>query len=290
MNILNRLNKPFVFPDSDFDMLELFHEGMNLKEFNNMVGTLLMQATKFGNGYYYGNHSDEYVKNQGHSSSYEMLNSVMRHDALQYLTLGGTPLNEAIITSRDIMRKFRKEKNIEIMNYICITDGESNHMSYIEASGARHNLDYQGHRNVTRIFIDEESRMQTMVNFQNGTDLTGMFARIVRDAENARFIGFYIVSSTYDIRNAIYRYVPYAKQEKCRDQMNKEGSVVMPDMLNFHEFYMIRGGKNLQAQQAKFDDAKELTKGQLARAFIGAQNKRGASRVILGRFIEKIAA
>jgi hypothetical protein len=33
-----------------------------------------------------------------------------------------------------------------------------------------------------------------------------------------------------------------------------------------------------------------MKKGQLARAFISAQNKRGASRAVLGKFIEKIAA
>ena len=34
----------------------------------------------------------------------------------------------------------------------------------------------------------------------------------------------------------------------------------------------------------------DMKKGQLARAFITAQNKRGASRAVLGKFIEKIAA
>jgi hypothetical protein len=72
--------------------------------------------------------------------------------------------------------------------------------------------------------------------------------------------------------------------------MAKNGSTIIPKMLNFEEFYLIRGGKNLEAQQAKFEEVKDLKKGQLAKAFISAQNKRGTSRVILGRFIEKIAA
>jgi hypothetical protein len=133
--------------------------------------------------------------------------------------------------------------------------------------------------------------MQTTINFNDGgIGVTGMFARMVRESENARFIGFYIANSTYDIRNAIYRYLPYTEQEKARNAMAKNGSTIIPKMLNFEEFYLIRGGKNLEAQQAKFEEAKDLKKGQLAKAFISAQNKRGTSRVILGRFIEKIAA
>jgi hypothetical protein len=62
-------------------------------------------------------------------------------------------------------------------------------------------------------------------------------------------------------------------------------------MINFDEFYIIQGGSYLQTQQAKIDDVgKEISKGQLARAFITAQNKRGTSRAILGKFIEKISA
>lgn len=287
-NIHARLKKPFVFPESDFDLIELFHEDMNLKEFNTMVGTLLLQATRFGSGYY-SSYTDEYVTKAGYGTSYELLYNNIP-SAMTYFSLGGTPLNDALITSRDLLRKFRKEKNIQIMNYITITDGESNLPTYIDMYGKRQSMHYTPSKNMTRIFIDEESRMQTTIGFQSSVDVTGMFARIVRDSQEAKFVGFYIVSSAYDIRNAIYRYVPYAQQEKMRNQMSKEGSVVISNMINFHEFYLIRGGKNLEAQQAKFDEAKEMTKGQLARAFIGAQNKRGASRVILGRFIDKIAS
>jgi hypothetical protein len=288
--ILGRIKKPFVYPDSDFDMLELFHEDMSLKEFNTMVGSLLVQSTRFGNGYGYSNYTDDYVKKHNYETAYELINRCMPSMAMQYFSLGGTPLNDAILVSRDLLRKFRKEKNIQIMNYICITDGESNTATFINTYGTREGLAPSQGRHVTRIFVDEESRMQTTINFQSSTDLTGMFARVVRDSQDAKFVGFYIVSSSYDIRNAIYRYVPYGGQEKARNAMSKEGSVVIPDMINFHEFYMIRGGKNLEAQQAKFEEAKDMKKGQLARAFISAQNKRGTSRVILGRFIDKIAS
>jgi hypothetical protein len=195
------------------------------------------------------------------------------------------------------MKKFRKEKNIQIMNFICITDGESNCSAYVTNRRGYGNqlltdqFPAYSSKNVTTIFVDEETRMQTTINFQDGgIGVTGMFARMVRESEQAKFVGFFIANSAYDIRNAIYRYLPWSKQDKARTDMSKAGSIVIPDMLNFHEFYLIRGGKNLEAQQAKFDEAKDMKKGQLTRAFISAQNKRGTSRVILGRFIEKIAA
>jgi hypothetical protein len=141
------------------------------------------------------------------------------------------------------------------------------------------------------IFVDEESRIQTMMNFDGSHHITAMFARTVRHSQNATFVGFYIVSGPYDVRHVSYRYLSTAEswafQEKWKKK--KDGAVIK-NMLNFDEFYIIQGGRNLQAQQAKFDAAQDMKKGQLARAFISSQNKRGASRAILGKFIEKIAA
>jgi hypothetical protein len=289
--IANRLQKDFVCPDNEFDLVELFNEGMNLKDFNTMVGTLLVSASR----YIYNDGDDFPIKN-GYESPYRLLNGMLRpgYD-LGYFKLGGTPLNDAILVSRDLLKKFRKEKNIQIMNFVCITDGESNGPQYYKMDNGRFyhapvNSYANNRTNVTRIFIDEESKMQTTVNFPDASDITGMYARIVRQSQNATFVGFYIVGGPYDVRHVTYRYLkPGADTEKMQAQYKKDKSAIVPKMLNFDEFYIIQGGKNLQAQQAKFDSAQDMKKGQLARAFISAQNKRGASRAVLGRFIEKIA-
>jgi len=289
--IANRLQKDFVCPDNEFDLVELFNEGMNLKDFNTMVGTLLVSASR-----YVYNDGDDFPSRNGYDSPYRLLSGLLRpgYD-MGYFKLGGTPLNDAILVSRDLLKKFRKEKNIQIMNFVCITDGESNCPQYykMERGGIYHSPvnSYAGNRtNVTRIFIDEESKMQTTINFPDQSDITGMYARIVRQSQDATFVGFYIIGGAYDLRHVAYRYVKgAAENDKMQSQFKKEKAAVVPKMLNFDEFYLIQGGKNLQAQQAKFDAAQDLKKGQLARAFISAQNKRGASRAVLGRFIEKIA-
>ena len=289
--IANRLQKDFVCPDNEFDLVELFNEGMNLKDFNTMVGTLLVSASR-----YIYNDGDEFPIKNGYESPSRLLNGMLRpgYD-LGYFKLGGTPLNDAILVSRDLLKKFRKEKNIQIMNFVCITDGESNGPQYYKMENGRFyhapvNSYANNRTNVTRIFIDEESKMQTTVNFPDASDITGMYARIVRQSQNATFVGFYIVGGPYDVRHVTYRYLkPGADTEKMQAQYKKDKSAIVPKMLNFDEFYIIQGGKNLQAQQAKFDSAQDMKKGQLARAFISAQNKRGASRAVLGRFIEKIA-
>ena len=287
--IAARLQKDFVCPDNEFDLVELFNEGMNLKDFNTMIGTLLVSASR----YIYNDGDDFPIKN-GYESPSRLVNGMLRpgYD-LGYFKLGGTPLNDAILVSRDLLKKFRKEKNIQIMNFVCITDGESNCPQYYKMENGKFyhspvNSYTNNRTNVTRIFIDEESKIQTTINFPDYSDITGMYARTVRQSQNATFVGFYIVGGPYDVRHVTYRYLKN-DSEKVKAQFKKDKSAVVPKMLNFDEFYIIQGGKNLQAQQAKFDASQDLKKGQLARAFISAQNKRGTSRAVLGRFIEKIA-
>lgn len=293
--IQQRLNtKSFVFPDMEFNLLEFFHEKMSLKEFNTMIATLLLSSKRYDSRY---DDDDEFSKGYNNPSAFIESAFGGHYRNLSFLSLGGTPLNDAIMVSRDLLAKFRKEKNIQIMNFVCITDGESNHTTsytYRESRQKVHMKEAMYARSssskITNIFIDEESRMQTTMNFDCSTKITAMFARTVRFSQNATFVGFYIVNGSYDVRHVSYRYLNPTESMAFQAAWKKEKGVSIPNMLNFDEFYIIQGGRNLQAQQAKFDSAQDLKKGQLARAFISAQNKRGASRLVLNKFISKIAA
>jgi hypothetical protein len=152
-------------------------------------------------------------------------------------------------------------------------------------------MPYASSKKHISIFVDEESRIQTAMKFDNSHEITGMFARTVRQSQDANFVGFYIVGGSYDVRHVANRYMSYMDGISFQEKWKKNKGAVIPGMINFDEFYIINGGKNLRAQQAAFEDANtDMKKGQIARAFISAQNKRGASRAVLGKFIETIAA
>ena len=54
-----------------------------------------------------------------------------RVNSCQKYTLGGTPLAEAIMCTRQLVDKMKKVENVQKVNVVCLTDGESNPMSYI---------------------------------------------------------------------------------------------------------------------------------------------------------------
>ncbi len=96
----------------------------------------------------------------------------------------------------------------------------------------------------TNIFVDEESRIQTTIKFDGPHMITAMFARTVRQSQNANFVGFYIVSGAYDVRHVSYRYLSYTEGLTFQEKWKKNKSAVLPNMLNFDEFY-IGGHKHI---------------------------------------------
>lgn len=276
--------KMIFYPAEQFSLLELFNEKMNLKEFNEIVGCLLLNAYR-----YEWNKQDEGF----------VYRDDMPYSFCNFLSLSSTPLNDALLIARDIMKKFRKEKNIEILNFVCITDGESNGS---DVHGMRQDWKDKDtfHCYATSVtlssrlrrsfIVDDATKIQSRCEGNSWTVITGLLARLLRDELDVNMIGFYILSGRYDVRNICISYMNYgyAKTDEACKKFSKEGSIVVPNMLRFNEFYLIRGGSHLKTETATMETA--ATKGQLLREFRKAQSKRGASRSVLSRFIDQIAA
>ncbi len=84
--------------------------------------------------------------------------------------------------------------------------------------------------------------------------------------------------------------IPPKAKEEMRNSFKKNGCAAATDARGFDDYYLILGGADLEAQDALLaEDASQLSKNKLARAFSKVNEKRGASRVLLARFIKLIA-
>ena len=288
----------YMYPCEFLTMLELFHEKMSPKEFNEMTHCLLLAGQRYDQRYDYMKQEDfVYVDD-------------IPWDFCSFLGLASTPLNDSLLIARDMIRKFRKEKNIEVMNFVCITDGESNGTSsYVRKSFVYGDKD-EYHTLASPIpvspvsthikqlykyiLIDEKTKLQFRIEKPHylstaSSVVTSLLSRLIRDDLGVHMVGFYILSGRNDVRNVCRSYMGHLsdKTEEICKKFSKDASAVVPNMLNFDEFYLIRGGRHLKTETSEMEAG--ATKGQLLREFRKAQNKRGASRTILARFIEKIA-
>ena len=98
-------------------LLELFHEKMRTNEFKQMSISLLDFASWFG---YRSNRRGGAAQFDNYGSTFYPRNTFQ---------LNGTPLNASIMLSRKLISDFRAQTNVQVVNAIFLTDGESRNMS-----------------------------------------------------------------------------------------------------------------------------------------------------------------
>lgn len=289
-NIDNRVGKHFVYPNTELSLLELFHEGMNLRDFNFMCSTLLISGM-------IQNYTTCDLVPVGYSNVKHYVRDVIFgkfRDPFEFLGLGSTPFNDSLMLGRDIITKFTKEKNLEIVNMVTITDGESDHPTYMlhKQNGQRGHLGGTSiNNNRTTFLTDEHSKRQIRLNFEHSHQFTSMYAKLIRDTMKVNLVGFYITNSARDVSSgATTAGANWYDAELMAKSFRSNQYAIVPGLYGHNEFYYIKGGKDLRTESSGMGDiAADSSKGKLKTAFANAQNKRGTSRVVLAKFIDKIA-
>jgi hypothetical protein len=289
-NIDNRVGKHFVYPNAELSLLELFHEGMNLRDFNFMCSTLLVSGM-------IQNYTNCDLVPAHYSNVKHYVRDVFfgkMRDVFEFLNLGSTPFNDSLMLGRDIITKFTKEKNLEIVNMVTITDGESDHPTYVMHSknGQRGNLGGTTiTNNRTSFLTDEHSKRQIRLNFEHSHQYTSMYAKLIRDTMKVNLVGFYITNSARDVTSgAITAGANWYDADLMAKSFRSNQYAIVPGLYGHNEFYYIKGGKDLRTESSGMGDiAADSSKGKLKTAFANAQSKRGTSRVVLAKFIDKIA-
>lgn len=111
--------------DGSTRLLTLFESGMSQQRFQRMVGHCLAWTCHMSMGY--GNNRGKNVSpirkdwyGMGGSSKAQY-----NYYAEAGLKLNGTPLNTALLSLLTLVPKFKKEKNVQVVNTIILTDGEA---------------------------------------------------------------------------------------------------------------------------------------------------------------------
>lgn len=245
-----------------FSLKQFVHSGMNSVTFRNSVSNLVALAYSYKR-----------------TSWYAMPNS---------LSLGGTPLNESIIALTDVAKKFRKKNNIEILNTIILTDGDSSTPIYF-GKGRRHQRTYNA------VVQDVETGSSVKVSGRG----TEALLEIYKKKANSNVIGYYLMNNPN--RNAIhsrarnvdenFSFMEFNKKYENEYKTNKYYEV--NPSYGYDKYYIV-SGNDLNKVSDDLEDVlkgykNKDSKGSLLRAFRKVQNKKNFSRVFLNKFVEEIA-
>ena len=242
--------------------------------------------------------------NRGYSYSFDKTHQGYVIPISQEYHLTSTPLNEALVMCNKLIPLFQSKYKVEKLSFITLTDGEANSemAEYNFDNSKPYNKQLRGYRAQT-IIKDGNKRYTTEFSELNRIagsrmSLTASLLKMMKDKYNVTTIGFYLSKRVN--KNSFEQFVPYSiykngnyqgvnpNFEKLRKQFlqNKVIEISRPG----YDSYYVVNAKDMNVENYTLGNiAADESTSNIKRMFSKSMKNRIYSRVLLNKFIEKIA-
>ena len=229
-------------------------------------------------------------------------------------------MNDSLMTMHTFLPEFKAKNNVQIVNLIYLTDGDSAGGEYIWERRTETRKNYDGStseryveiRNLERgyqwnatrsrtktVIRDNKTKKEYVMQISSGgrfsrNDLTNTLVEILRDAHGCNVVNFYIIPKLS--RHDMIDFVPKSSENKMLDMdklhssWRKEGHVIGQNYGGWSELYLIRGGRNLDVVETNLDVNTGAKKGEIKRAFSKMNKNKLKTRLLLSKFVDMVAA
>ena len=219
------------------------------------------------------------------------------------LCLGGTPLNETIVSAFEIIPEFKRKNNLQIVNTIFLTDGDGHKITdSIYPKNAM--LSLRNNYPTKTIIRDKKNKCQVEVLkyalLTRNYETVGLI-QLLKQRIGGNIISFYI-SSAREVRSKIAETLSVNENKNIlshsspavdnyQSNFRKEGSIVLKSNY-YDELYMIKSD-SIELDEDGFvlkqEEDKEVNVKKLASAFTKYNEGKLQSRSFLNRFIKIIS-
>ncbi len=253
----------------DFRLLELFSSRQNARSLEKSMKLVFLQVFSF-NGW--------------------------RLSSCHGYSLGGTPLAEAVLCTRELVSKLKRVENVVKVNVVALTDGESNPMSFLSSYAPELNRrddeyrsNYLCHQHHKVFFLKDPKTGYTRKLSSSPYDTTREIVSFYREITDYNWIGIRICSKTELTK--VVRSLPCMDLGKIDNQWRKHRFASIKNEVGFTEsFYMPDRGIGLGTLDLEVKQKSEVaTKAELSRAFKKHMSSKMTNKTILNAFIEQIA-
>ena len=200
--------------------------------------------------------------------------------------MSGTPLNESIFIADEIVNNFRKKNKLQVVNTIFLTDGESyTNRVRNAASDIEHNAEGKRIKNVY-IIQDTKTKREYTLTDRYASNLTTSLFKMLKARTESNLLGFFLADTT-SFSKLSYRFPAlYPGSEKSWSDNN----FVPLTNEGYDEYYVINPKSFREtAVPEKMNINNTMTKNRIAREFLRYSEKKSINRLLLSRFMEKVA-
>ena len=252
-----------------FKLLHLISSTVSTAKFN----TSMMYLRWLRNGMSYRSYSADMISNK--------------------LRLGGTPLNEAIVSAFEIVPMFRKKNKVQIVNTIFLTDGQGSGLrgSYQRQEDGTLGMADVGYR-VKTIMVDPVTKIHygdtDRYNYDGGQSVK--LLKALADRTQTRVAGFYIAPMGRAFRNEVSWIAggDWEKLETIKNELKKNAFTVVEGDLGYQQFFIL-SNKNLKIEDVELEIDDDMTKGRMKNAFVKSRKNKIGNKAMLAKICEFVS-
>ena len=259
-----------LYINDSFRMLELLSSQQNAKSLDESMKVIFMQVHAMG-GY--------------------------RVNAHEQYQLGGTPLAEAIMCTRQLVEQMKKVENVQKVNVVCLTDGEANPMSYISEEDRWNDGNIEkvtrsiAHQCASVFFLRDKKTGYTRKIDTHPYCTTKEIVSFFREITDYNWIGIRLCSKGDLTRTLRYNDVQGIDYNVLDKTWKKERYFSISNACGFSEqIYMPDRNIGESSEEIEVKAKGEVaTKAELQRAFKKHMGSKTSNKTVLNKFIEQIA-
>ena len=270
----------------NFRLLNMFSNRMSVADEMSMMHILWMYATKYAR--YRNWNENGYPYQPPHT-----------------LHLGGTPLNEAVISMMDFVPKYKNESGLQKVHTIFLTDGASNRLPGIYDYRLENDGSHTQIKTPIHITMRRSERPTMMITDpvtnktyeSKGSSPTNTLLTMLKNrVSGMNIVGFFIAGSgksgRVDKRTLSYVTGIYAWDDKFKTLIKfiNKNKYLAITQLGYDEYYVLPGGNSLEVENETLsDDLVGAGKAKLKSAFGKMQKGKISSRQLLNKFVSMVA-
>jgi len=212
--------------------------------------------------------------------------------------LGSTPLNEALVVMLKLVPMFKEKYKVEKMNFITLTDGGGNYgSSQVFTTSDEGKLIATDSKGDNDVYIYKKKQYKLDRNFW-GSGKTTLYLNMLRKLYNIKTIGFYLIKRIRGYDSERYFREPYnskltwEQKDKLFQQRKKDFSknkVAIVEQKGYDDYYLVNA-KDMKVENTDISQVNsDMKVGRIKQLFSKSMKGRITSRVLLNKFIEKVA-
>ena len=263
---------------NDTHLTQLISSDLKKKQYEEaLFGLYLrMKANDSRNNYYYS-HEDLDSTKEPYIDEYDITPPCEAY--------GSTPLNQGLILAHRMVREFRAKHNVDKMNLVILSDGDSNyinqHKDYNIGKDKRVWNDFTN----TNLLVDKK-----LLRLGQGRIVTHQLLENISKRYGCQTLGFFISDHSRDWSSKLWECkVGYEDRAKVNKEYRKYKCVTMNNVLGYDEFYLIKGGSQLDTQEEEFEVDSDASTARIRSAFKKFATSKKNNKTLLTNFGKVVA-